>query len=178
MSSTDTAFYPCPAAGTPFTAAIVAAPEVRRLKRLVYASQATLAQTNTMLEALVGLSRSRNQRCDVSGFLFYVRGRFLQCLEGPADSVDGVYARIQDNPRHHGLVLLLETAIDRLAFEGQDMVCAEIEPWSGSGCWPPAGPPYLGPAADPRPRPVSTCWPGSGAPIGARGGPRPTPWHP
>lgn len=68
----------------------------RGLLRLVYASRFTGADRDLdeTLRSIIAQSIQRNRMVDVTGFLVTGEGRFLQLLEGPADSVQATYARI------------------------------------------------------------------------------------
>ena len=92
------------------------------LIRLVYASRANFPATtnNTVLSADVAAilmqSRKNNPANGLVGALYFGDGCFFQCLEGPAEAVDGLYTRLHRDPRHTDLKVLSRVAIDRLTF--------------------------------------------------------------
>ena len=92
------------------------------LIRLVYASRANFPATtnNTVLSAEVAgilmQSRKNNPANGLVGALYFGDGCFFQCLEGPAEAVDGLYMRLHRDPRHTDLKVLSRVAIDRLTF--------------------------------------------------------------
>lgn len=48
--------------------------------------------------------------------LLYSGGNFMQAVEGPHDSVAEVFARITADPRHHGLLHLLDEQVEQRSF--------------------------------------------------------------
>ena len=60
------------------------------------------------LRALLDVSRRNNSRVGITGMLLYKEGNFMQVLEGPAMAVREVHERIQHDPRHTGLITLME----------------------------------------------------------------------
>lgn len=75
------------------------------LVRLNYASTATFEpnlQGGVEVEVarILKQSRRNNRELAVGGVLHYGNGYFFQCLEGERGAVEGLYARIADDPRH------------------------------------------------------------------------------
>lgn len=68
--------------------------------QLGYVSTATAPVDRSALADILAAARRRNVVEHVTGVLLYRDGRFLQLLEGPVPSVDGVYASIMEDPRH------------------------------------------------------------------------------
>ena len=91
-------------------------------QRLVYASRAMFPSvrdgSGVELEVARILSQSRrnNPRSGLVGALYYADGCFFQCLEGSAASLDEVYARITQDPRHTDLKLLRRESIPTLRY--------------------------------------------------------------
>jgi len=75
---------------------------------LVYVSSAVELFTNDELEALLEKSRKNNHARDVTGMLLYKDGNFMQFLEGPRDNVVALSEKIKVDPRHHGMMVLLQ----------------------------------------------------------------------
>ena len=90
--------------------------------RLVYASRANFpaGTNNAILNADVARilmqSRKNNPANGLVGALYFGDGCFFQCLEGPAEAVDGLYTRLHRDPRHTDLKVLSRTGIERLTF--------------------------------------------------------------
>lgn len=72
-------------------------------------------------------SRRNNKRCEVGGVLHFGAGYFFQYLEGPADEVDGLYARICRDPRHHHVRRLTRRPVRSRRFEHWSMKFVAIE---------------------------------------------------
>lgn len=76
------------------------------LVRLIYASSVTEAFKPGDIENILESARLRNVQDNVTGMLCFNQNYFLQCLEGSRTSVNGVYHRILNDPRHTKPVLL------------------------------------------------------------------------
>jgi len=81
------------------------------LRQLVYVSRARRIFTLGDLQDLARRAEERNQASDVGGALLYGRGLFLQALEGPSASIDGVFARISLDPRHTEVERLIDHSV-------------------------------------------------------------------
>jgi hypothetical protein len=75
---------------------------------LVYISSTEVPFTGANLEALLESSRKRNHAMGITGMLLYKDGSFMQYLEGSRDHVTRLMKKIRVDPRHSGLVVLLE----------------------------------------------------------------------
>jgi hypothetical protein len=76
------------------------------LIQLIYVSSAVRLLSEEELLELLAQAREANRQRNVTGMLLYGEGNFLQVLEGEAADVDAVYAAIQQDPRHHHLLLI------------------------------------------------------------------------
>jgi len=72
-------------------------------------------------------SRRNNRRCQIGGVLHFGEGYFFQYLEGPADTVDGLYARICRDQRHREVRRLTRRPIRSRRFESWSMKFVAIE---------------------------------------------------
>jgi len=95
------------------------------LIRLVYASHASFSVGNDRIDPRLGRiltqSRNNNSRREIGGVLYLGDGYFLQCLEGEAAAVDGLYQRICEDSRHHNQVILSRIAIEKRLFSNWSM---------------------------------------------------------
>ena len=95
--------------------------------RLVYASRASFpagpdkAALNADLARILMQSRRNNPAQRLVGALYLGDGCFFQCLEGPQDAVDALYARLGKDDRHHDLTLLSREPIDQPSFSNWSM---------------------------------------------------------
>jgi adenylate cyclase len=89
--------------------------DLQMIKRIKYVSRFDKPHTEADIEAIGGQSRANNERLDLTGMLMASGGLFYQVLEGPAEAVDEVYARIANDSRHTDLLLLgSEENVERL----------------------------------------------------------------
>ena len=70
------------------------------INQLVYMSQATRKMSAEALADIQKTAKNNNQTMDVTGSLFYNGGWFLQVLEGPLDTLQALYNKIEKDPRH------------------------------------------------------------------------------
>ncbi|MCJ7420427.1 BLUF domain-containing protein [Sphingomicrobium astaxanthinifaciens] len=76
------------------------------LRQIVYTSLVTCPLTPAAIELLLLKARRANALSDVTGLLIHSNSRFLQILEGPNDAVVALYAKIEEDKRHHSLRLI------------------------------------------------------------------------
>ena len=75
---------------------------------LVYVSSASIPLSGSELENLLVKCRANNAKAGLTGLLLYKDGNFIQMLEGERAAVDEAFRKIQLDPRHHGIIELLE----------------------------------------------------------------------
>jgi hypothetical protein len=75
---------------------------------LAYASTATFDFQDGDLIMLLMNSRLNNKRLGLTGILLHDDGHFVQVLEGDEHAVRDRFARIEADPRHDGVTILLE----------------------------------------------------------------------
>lgn len=83
---------------------------------VTYLSSAVDPFTDDQLVDLLRQARSDNSLSDVTGVLLYSGGNFIQTLEGPEDAVDEVMAKVLDDPRHAGVLVVRREAIEERDF--------------------------------------------------------------
>jgi hypothetical protein len=88
---------------------------------LIYVSSARQLFSDDDLIGLLEQCREKNARLGVTGMLLYKNGNFLQILEGPDDAVTPLYSRIEQDPRHHGLIQLIRQQTERREFPAWSM---------------------------------------------------------
>jgi hypothetical protein len=85
------------------------------IKRIKYVSRFDKPHTEADIKEIGDQSRANNEKLGLTGMLMASGGLFYQVLEGPAEAVDEVYARIANDSRHTDLLLLSsEENIERL----------------------------------------------------------------
>ncbi len=75
---------------------------------LVYVSSATQLLSEEKLLEILEASRRNNQKQDITGLLLYKDGNFMQFLEGPKENVCTLVEKIEQDPRHRGVIKLLQ----------------------------------------------------------------------
>lgn len=88
---------------------------------ITYTSSASTPFSDGDLATLLMNSRATNRRQGLTGLLLHRDGRFLQVLEGEADSVRQRYARIAADPRHGDLVRVVEEDLTERRFPDWSM---------------------------------------------------------
>lgn len=84
--------------------------------QLIYASAATVEFTEEDLQQLLSGARQKNSDVNVTGMLVYHNGSFLQILEGEEEDVLELYDRIEKDPRHDNVRMLLRSEIEERSF--------------------------------------------------------------
>jgi hypothetical protein len=75
---------------------------------LVYVSMAQEKMSKEDLLDILAQSREANAKAGITGMLLYKDGNFMQALEGEETAVRALYARICRDPRHRGILTLVE----------------------------------------------------------------------
>ena len=78
---------------------------------LVYVSASRELMSDEALDEILTVSRANNGSLGLTGMLLYYDGAFMQALEGPEQAVHQMVARISRDPRHGGMITLLEEYI-------------------------------------------------------------------
>ncbi|MDB5713555.1 MAG: blue light sensor protein [Sphingomonadales bacterium] len=95
------------------------------IHRLVYYSKNTVPGDASALAneitSILAASRVNNHRVGVTGALMFNVGCFAQVLEGPADAVEDIFERIQQDDRHGQVSLLAFDPVPVRAFENWSM---------------------------------------------------------
>ncbi|QJE74072.1 BLUF domain-containing protein [Aerophototrophica crusticola] len=94
---------------------------------LVYVSRAAVPLGEAELLSLLRQARNNNSRDRVTGMLLYRQGRFMQALEGPNALVQGLYRRIQIDPRHTQVTTLIKFQPTGRAFDGWSMGFQDVD---------------------------------------------------
>ena len=95
---------------------------MRSLISLMYASRSTEYFHEHEIPDLLQQARIANARQEITGMLLYIRGSFLQVLEGQPEMVDVVFSKIAWDKRHAQSRLISRETILERAFEGWTMM--------------------------------------------------------
>jgi hypothetical protein len=88
---------------------------------LTYVSSASELMDADELVELLEQSRAANERRGVTGMLLYRDGNILQCLEGEEPVVRELYDTISADPRHRGVISLVEEEVETRSFPDWSM---------------------------------------------------------
>lgn len=88
---------------------------------LTYVSSARTLLDPAALRELLAQARANNARDEITGMLLYRDGNFMQTVEGAAEAVAGLHARLALDGRHTGMSVLLSGELERRRFEGWSM---------------------------------------------------------
>ena len=91
------------------------------LERLLYQSIASYELGSLHLFTLLSRARAANLRLGITGHLLYSEGRFVQCIEGPPESIARLWEKLQLDDRHHDLVLLGRGPLEARRFANWSM---------------------------------------------------------
>jgi len=91
------------------------------MHHLIYLSSARRDFSAQELQELLVRSRYHNEQQGITGLLLYKDGNFLQAIEGEEEAVESLYARIEADPRHHGLMVLFHEEIPERDFASWTM---------------------------------------------------------
>jgi hypothetical protein len=84
--------------------------------QVVYISTSRAADASAELPRILNTSRANNGRDGITGLLFFDGKRFLQALEGDEEKVGAAMARIKDDARHSGVVVLSKRTVEQREF--------------------------------------------------------------
>lgn len=91
-------------------------PAQPELHQLIYVSTAVAELPESALQAILKSAREKNQAHGISGSLLYADGCFIQVLEGAPQAVAQTFERIQLDPRHHSVTVLLQRPVSERNF--------------------------------------------------------------
>lgn len=86
------------------------------MKRVVYVSTCAFEVTDEDVAALAEDASRRNDALDLTGLMAFNGLNFIQAIEGESEAIDRVYASIQRDRRHHGVITLIEEPCDERLF--------------------------------------------------------------
>ena len=81
------------------------------LRQLLYASSAAGPPAADSLAQILAASHRNNAATGITGALLYADGNFLQVLEGDAEAVSKTFARVSRDPRHRGVIKMIDRTV-------------------------------------------------------------------
>lgn len=97
------------------------------MRQILYISSSKPRGVKADVAKILEQSRHNNAIDGVTGLLWTDGIRFLQVLEGPAESVATTYARISADPRHQAIVMLSDKTVEEREFGDWSMADATRE---------------------------------------------------
>ena len=88
---------------------------------LIYVSSAVRPFLPSELVDLLSKSRTYNTEVGITGMLLYKDGNFMQVIEGEEEAVLTLYAKIERDTRHKGLLTLLQGPLTERQFPDWSM---------------------------------------------------------
>lgn len=85
------------------------------MRQLVYVSTACAVGPSDLEQIMTSAARN-NAAAGVTGLLLFNGQNFLQLLEGEEDAVARLLDRVEDDPRHSGVVVVTSLAIETRSF--------------------------------------------------------------
>jgi hypothetical protein len=95
--------------------------------RLIYFSTARLGLGSADLENILSRAVAHNLAHGVTGILLFNGLNFLQVLEGPRRTVEELYKKIAQDPRHTGVTLIKTEEIDALSYPEWGMKLKDLD---------------------------------------------------
>src|SRR4051812_45594052 len=94
---------------------------------LIYCSTAIRLLGAEELKGLLKQSVELNAREEITGFLVYHDGGFMQVLEGPEANVRATFARISRDRRHYAINTIVTEPIVEREFSGWHMAFRHVQ---------------------------------------------------
>jgi hypothetical protein len=99
---------------------------LKNLSHLIYASSADSTMRAAELRAILDRARTVNSQLDITGILLHTDGSYFQVLEGDAEAIDALYAKIARDQRHTNVVLIVREPIASRSFSDWSMGFASV----------------------------------------------------
>lgn len=94
--------------------------------RLIYFSTARLGLNREDLEIILSQSIASNIAHEITGILMFNGRNFMQILEGPGQAVQDLFARIMNDSRHTGVVLIKTEELTAFSYPRWGMKLKEL----------------------------------------------------
>lgn len=94
---------------------------------ILYVSEAIKDLSDETVADISRVSSINNARDKISGALLYMKGEFLQVLEGEEKILMSTYQRIDADPRHSAANLLFYGSIKSRSFKNWDMKYSSVD---------------------------------------------------
>jgi len=100
---------------------------MKELCSLTYISNSAVEMNSESIKVLLNNSRAFNSENNISGILMMLDNKFIQVLEGELELVIDLYTKIEQDPRHKDLLILLNMKIKERTFKDWSMGFVKLE---------------------------------------------------
>lgn len=101
---------------------------MQALIRIIYTSTAADSSDREAMKRLLSSARANNAAFRVTGVLVHTGSQLLQALEGNADTVDELFARIARDPRHSNVLTLVREPVEERLFDAWHLGYSTLSP--------------------------------------------------
>lgn len=99
------------------------------LQQLAYTSRSAVEMDSLQAVAeLLAASQRNNWRDEITGALAYSDGRFFQVVEGRRDAIARLMRRVEADPRHADISVVLERPLEQRVFPDWAMAVPRVSP--------------------------------------------------
>lgn len=90
---------------------------------IVYSSQyiSTGSDINTVLSSISTVAKKYNLEFSITGLLFFHNGCFVQIIEGPQQSLEGLMEVLENDIRHENIIRLIDEPIEERSYSDWNM---------------------------------------------------------
>ena len=81
----------------------------------------TAADAGQTAADIVAVAKAQNPPHEITGVLFFTRGKFLQVIEGPEDELRQLMRNIEADTRHKNVQYVIDTPVARRGFAQWNM---------------------------------------------------------
>jgi hypothetical protein len=96
--------------------------------QIMYSSESIEPLSEAMIEGILNHARTRNEKHNITGVLFYIEGVFFQVLEGDKDTARQTMERIKSDNRHGSIKVFYEGDTETPIFHNWSMAYLDATP--------------------------------------------------
>lgn len=97
------------------------------MEALVYVSTARAMPSHAVVDDILASAHRNNPALDLTGMLLWADMTFAQLLEGPDESLDAMWARLNADSRHEAVRLLTRWPVDQRFFGEWSMASRRLD---------------------------------------------------
>lgn len=86
------------------------------LVQLIYVSSTVGLMSQDELKELLISARDANKKHGITGMLLHDHGNVMQVIEGPKAAIEQLYQNLENDPRHVGVIVLVNEPITEREF--------------------------------------------------------------